>query len=930
MSEPNIPQAPEDYDELLERPEHRWRGRLIGLAVLGALVAAGAYVLWGVVLGGGGEQTGAVQTVTVERGSITNTVSTTGVAVAQSTTDLSFDQSGTVSAVNVKLGQEVKAGDVLAEIDPSELQDAVTTAQVNLASAQNSLNQLLKGADAAELASADQSVVQAQATLDKANQALKELSQGPTDSEELSAEQAVSSAQAKLDEANRALDDLTAGPTDSERLSAEQAVSSAQAKLDEANRALKDLTAGPTDSEELSAEQAVSSAQAKLDEANRALKDLSAGPSASELLSAQQAVVSAQAQLDQAEAARDKLYSDNEDAIAAAQAAVTKAQNALDSAERAADSAESSRASAEASLTSAENAYCGIDTTPYFCTVRAAPISYADEQALLDIVADPTADPALASQAKAVLDANSSYVKALDSKQSADAAVVSAQADLTAAQNDLYEAQQGPSSADISDADARITEAQLALQVANAKLHELNAGPTESELADAQDNVDSAQEALDLASAKLKELNAGPTQTELANAHDNVDSAQEALDLAKTKLDELNEGPTESELADAQDNVDSAQEALDIARVKLDELNQPPTEDELAQAQSDVDAAAIGLKVAEAKREDTYNGADPEDVEQQRNQVLLAELSVERAQKNLEKAKLTAPFDGTVEEVNIQAGDAVGGTGATAAIVLNTPDAVRLDLTVSESDRPNIKVGQTGTATFDAIPDETFETVIDWVGTSATTTQGVVTYDVRASLSTTPTRIISAPSATGRSAGTFSPVGTPVAGATPSAGVAGARPAGTPAGSASPQTGTPAAGATPQASTPALPTGTAVSTKPLPGMNATVEIVVEQAQDVLVVPTLAVQTEGRQSVVEVQKDDGTTERLVVETGLSDGTNTEIVRGLEEGQTVIIPSGTAIAAVQPTAGAGFGQFRFGGEAEGGGGPVTIPGPSGGAR
>ncbi len=80
-------------------------------------------------------------------------------------------------------------------------------------------------------------------------------------------------------------------------------------------------------------------------------------------------------------------------------------------------------------------------------------------------------------------------------------------------------------------------------------------------------------------------------------------------------------------------------------------------------------------------------------------------------------------------------------------------------------------------------------------------------------------------------------------------------------------------------------------------MNATVTIIIDQRQDVLVVPSTAIQTEGRDSVVEIQKEDGSTTRQVVETGLSDDTNTEITSGLEEGQTVIIPTLTATTSNQ---------------------------------
>ena len=116
--------------------------------------------------------------------------------------------------------------------------------------------------------------------------------------------------------------------------------------------------------------------------------------------------------------------------------------------------------------------------------------------------------------------------------------------------------------------------------------------------------------------------------------------------------------------------------------------------------------------------------------------MLLAQLAVNQAQKDLEKAKLIAPFDGTVAALNISVGEEAGSgsssSSSTAAIVLNTPNAIVLKLSVGESDLPNVKAGQNGTATFDAISGQVFPIVIDSVGTNPTTTQGVVTYEVRA------------------------------------------------------------------------------------------------------------------------------------------------------------------------------------------------------
>jgi len=52
------------------------------------------------------------------------------------------------------------------------------------------------------------------------------------------------------------------------------------------------------------------------------------------------------------------------------------------------------------------------------------------------------------------------------------------------------------------------------------------------------------------------------------------------------------------------------------------------------------------------------------------------------------------------------------------------------------------------------------------------------------------------------------------------------------------------------------------------------------------VPSRAIKSAGSQKIVVVQ--DGTTTRnVVVETGLSDGNQTEVVSGLEEGTVLVI-------------------------------------------
>ena len=71
------------------------------------------------------------------------------------------------------------------------------------------------------------------------------------------------------------------------------------------------------------------------------------------------------------------------------------------------------------------------------------------------------------------------------------------------------------------------------------------------------------------------------------------------------------------------------------------------------------------------------------------------------------------------------------------------------------------------------------------------------------------------------------------------------------------------------------------------GMNASATIKVEDAEDILLIPSAALQERGDSAFVYTgQSEDGTlTDEVEVETGLSDGSNVEITSGLSEGDTV---------------------------------------------
>lgn len=71
----------------------------------------------------------------------------------------------------------------------------------------------------------------------------------------------------------------------------------------------------------------------------------------------------------------------------------------------------------------------------------------------------------------------------------------------------------------------------------------------------------------------------------------------------------------------------------------------------------------------------------------------------------------------------------------------------------------------------------------------------------------------------------------------------------------------------------------------LPNMAASANIITATKDSVLLIPTTAIQTQSGQSVVRVMNGSTVTD-VNVETGLSSDTQTEIISGLTEGQTVI--------------------------------------------
>jgi membrane fusion protein, macrolide-specific efflux system len=153
---PTSPAAANATPVKVARRRGRGRGTWWLLGTVIVVVAGGGWYFWQ------GTQTAqkaaAPTTVAVARADLQQTVLANGILQANSLVSVGAQVSGRIDKLDVKLGDVVKKGDPIAEIDPSDQQNAVKSAEAALASV------------TAQLHSQQATVAQAQASLDRSNQ----------------------------------------------------------------------------------------------------------------------------------------------------------------------------------------------------------------------------------------------------------------------------------------------------------------------------------------------------------------------------------------------------------------------------------------------------------------------------------------------------------------------------------------------------------------------------------------------------------------------------------------------------------------------------------------------------------------------------------------------------------------------------------------
>jgi len=133
------------------------------------IVIVAALAVWGYFAS---QNKPVVPTVKATRGNITETVLVTGTTTPIQSVDLSFEQVGKVSAVYVNVGDKVKTGEPLVELEKSGLLAQLAQANASVASAQAQLDELKSGTRPEQIAIEEVRVANAQVALSQAQKTM--------------------------------------------------------------------------------------------------------------------------------------------------------------------------------------------------------------------------------------------------------------------------------------------------------------------------------------------------------------------------------------------------------------------------------------------------------------------------------------------------------------------------------------------------------------------------------------------------------------------------------------------------------------------------------------------------------------------------------------------------------------------------------------
>lgn len=425
-------------------------------------------------------------------------------------------------------------------------------------------------------------------------------------------------------------------------------------------------------------------------------------------------------------------------------------------------------------------------------------------------------------------------------QQAAEAAVAAAQANLGQAQQAQRQAaNSGPDPAAVRAAQGDVLNAQAKVASLQADYDRLTGGPDPDALKAARRDVQKAQLGLDAA-------NAMPSNDAKSTAARDgaILDARSALDDSQARLAKLQQPPRDPDVQLSTFNLDSAKQALDSARAHLADIQQGLDQAALDKANKAVDDATAALQTARARLDDLQSTPT------KNSDVHTAQDRVAAAQTALDHARADT---GSADDDN-----AAAATDQEAVQKSIDQDRVRLDKLHQDLQASQLRAPAAGTVTRVYLKTgdslDPARTAIALAAPGEPVVRVPLTQQDAA-------RVVVGQKTNIQLDG---PADAPITGSVTELHKA-------PDG-------------TVQAAIVTVQWGGAA---PKLGVNASVGVVVQHKDGVLVIPNKALHTAGPRRYVEYIAG-GTRKSVDVTVGITTATDVEITGGLSEGQLVLVP------------------------------------------
>jgi HlyD family secretion protein len=404
-----------------------------------------------------------------------------------------------------------------------------------------------------------------------------------------------------------------------------------------------------------------------------------------------------------------------------------------------------------------------IDSADLKLQLQQAQANLKAAQASFDQTINGSATPQDLASAQAALD--SAKAQLTKTKTSTVTDVQSAQANLASAQAKLN-ALKNPTQLDRNTAQSKVDQAQIALQSTrnsasqsktNAELalqNSVNAlTQSQSKFATAQHNWQHVQDTgTDPTNPSTTDATTGKKRPNTLNEaqrqqyYDAFVQAQAALDSAENAVTQAQvayDSARQKELTDisqAEASAQTAQQELDAllnpnandlaqSQAAVTQAQTQPTNLQKGGTQASLASAQAQVIQAQASLDKLTAPAIDVDLSAAQASMLQAQANVDSAQRNLDQATLTAPFDGVVSAVGLQVGSLA--SSSSTAITIVDRSKLHIEVSLSETDAAKVQIGQPVALTFDALPTATLTGTVAAVAPSATVSQNVVTYPVQ-------------------------------------------------------------------------------------------------------------------------------------------------------------------------------------------------------